>query len=208
MALMQEYNMSAEMLFVLKLIFNVYDAVNSNDNNEIQESRARFKRYFLENYNVDDIRNTLKELMKRKILKTVNIPDDYPLKSLDAEKFGFNENFQKSYRRFTYEMGRELWDAYPKLGYINDKEVPLTSLKTFNSEEELFTFYVKSIKHDENKHLEILKLIEWSKTFPNSFINMNIESFVKGRVWDAIEEFKESGNIGFESSIKDFAEFL
>ena len=203
MVLMQEYKLTAEMCFVIRLIFNVIDAANSNDSKELIESKAMYNKYFKEEYNVDSFRKTIASLIERKILLKVEIPES--LQFVDAEKFEFTQNFLKKFRRFTLEMGRELWDVYPKVGYINEKEVPLTALKTFNSEEELYTYYAKTIGHDESKHREIIKLIKWSKENPNSFVNMNIESFVKGKIWDAIKEFADSGGIGFATKENDFS---
>lgn len=205
-AIMEDYNLNAEMLFVLKLIFEIHDSLEGNDGNHLNESRENYSKFFHESMNVASQKAILKSLMERGVLKTVEIPDS--IKFVEAEKLSFNKVFLKKFRRFSLDMGQELWDAYPKLGYVNEKEIPLTSLKTFNSEDELFSCYAKMINYDEEKHRKILKLIEWAKETKMSFINMNIESFVKGRVWEAIEEFNSSGDMSYSDKLNEYARWV
>lgn len=206
MALMEEYKLTAEMLFVLKLLFEVHDAIETSDSSSLYESKTRFNSFFHEKFNTINQLDTIHALEERNILVKTEIPKSITF--VDAEKLTFNKNFLKRFRRFSFEMGSELWDVYPKLGYVNDKEIPLTSLKTFNSCDELYSYYAKSIKYDEEKHRNILRLIEWAKDTGNSFVNMNIEAFVKGRVWEAISEFQDSGDTSYETKINEYSQWV
>ena len=49
---MEDYNLNAEMLFVLKLIFEIHDSLEGNDGNHLNESRENYSKFFHENMNV------------------------------------------------------------------------------------------------------------------------------------------------------------
>lgn len=97
------------------------------------------------------------ESLKKKgvILKNYN-PSAYI-----PEEIEFNSNFLKKYFKLTGQLGQELYNAYPSYMYINGKIVSLKNIsKTFRDLNELYFKYASIIKHNVNKHKEILDILE------------------------------------------------
>ena len=200
LAVMDERGIHPEALFVYKLIWEIYsyteqDEEGSMDLKNREIALAKFKDFYRKGLNAFPMEDTINYLMEHGMLKKRE------LKCFDAERFSpekveLNEVFASKYKRFNNELGKEFWAAYPDMGYIDGRaEIPLKSIKRFMSREELYTAYAKSIGNRQDKHKHVLELIRWSIENKSSFTNMNIESFLLGRVWESIEEFiNEDGN--------------
>lgn len=61
-------------------------------------------------------------------------------------------------------MGQELFEAYPPFLSSNGKLLPLRNIaKKFNTLDEFFFAYSSAIKHNPEKHKEVMELLEWGK---------------------------------------------
>lgn len=110
-----------------------------------------------------EVREILISLQKKEIiLKSYKIP-------LKGEKFDpysipFNKNFIKNLYKSSFELGKELFEIYPQFTTINGTLVTLRGVsKHFNSLEECYFKYGKSIGWNQERHNKIIDLINWSK---------------------------------------------
>ena len=72
--------------------------------------------------------------------------------------------FVKDFYKCSFELGKELFEIYPMFGIINGETVGIRSVsKKFDSLEDFYRFYGKSIRWNPDKHKEILELVEWAK---------------------------------------------
>lgn len=215
--LMENKRLSAELLFIFDLIFDVVspsmlpDSGNETitaDSKERKLAVERFRRYFRGKLNVIPLKEALESLMERGILIKREVKEDIDAEKFNPEKLEINKLFLNGYRKYTFELGIEMRDAYPNIGKIDNQEIPLKSIKKFSCEAELFTTYAKMIRHDVEKHNHIISLIKWSVENQTAFTNMNIESFVLGRIWESIEEFKNGGGIGYSSISEEMTQYV
>lgn len=215
--LLENKRMSAELLFVFDLIFDVIspsmlpESGNETITGDAKERRLaieRFRRYFRNSLNLLSLEESLKELMDRGILIRKEVKEGIDIEKFNPEKLEINKLFLNGYRKYTFELGIEMRDAYPNIGKIDNQEIPLKSIKRFGCEAELFTTYAKMIRYDVSKHNHIISLIKWSVENQTAFTNMNIESFVLGRIWDSIDEFKNGGGTGYSSIAQDMTEYV
>lgn len=97
-------------------------------------------------------------------------------------------------------MGKELFEAYPQFGIIGTSTVPLrTVAKKFDSLEEAYFRYGKSIKWNEEKHNQIIELVRWAKD--NNIINCSLASFIVNQGWIDLEALKkgDGANVNFDA---------
>ena len=74
-------------------------------------------------------------------------------------------------------IDHELFDAYPPFLSSNGKLLPLKNIaKKFNTLDEFFFAYSSAIKHDPEKHKEVMELLEWGKN--NNQITYGLLEFV------------------------------
>lgn len=204
LSIMDEYKLDAELVLVMLLLVDVDDTIAGCMNSS--QVTGNVKRYFNSGLNRRTFGECIEELKKRDILgkPAMDVPSDTDVNTYNFSRLEMKGTFRKKFFAYSMAMGEELLAHYPKFGYVNDKEVPLVSIKKCNSEDELFFRYAKMIRFDINKHKHIISLIDWAREYKTSFVNMNLESFILGRVWDAIEEFKEGGNEGYDVTYKSF----
>lgn len=205
---MENKKLSAELMFVFELIYDALSASwipeNTNDVifpnvNEQRESVEKLRRYYRAKLNLLTLKECISMLIERGILKGKQPTDEIDPEKFDPRLYELNATFIKSFRRYTYELGKELWDAYPSSGKVDNQEIPLKIIKRHNSDMELFTIYAKMIKYDPAVHKRILSLIKWSCDNRTSFTNMNIETFITSKMWESIEEFKRGNSTGWET---------
>ena len=215
-SLLQDRRISAEDFFVFRLLFDIFSASNhglegyelSMDGKEKAESEERFKAYYRDGLNMKPFRETLLVLMehglvqKKELRKNLDWEDFNPMSVLP------NRNFLDKLWRYSFELGKELREAYPNIGYIDGKEIPLKTIRKMNCEEELFTRYAKSIGHDPKEHQKVLDLVAWSVENRTAFTNMSLESFVIGRIWESVEEFRNNGETGYMMGSDDYFTYV
>lgn len=133
------------------------------------------------------------------ILKDYKIPK--PGDQFKPEEVMFNQNFIKKYHKASFELGKELFEVYPRFTVIQGCTVPLRTVsKKFDSLEDFFRFYGKTIKYNPELHNHIIEITKWASE-NTTIINCTIASYVIDRRWEDIEALKkgDQGNINFDT---------
>lgn len=133
------------------------------------------------------------------ILKSYKVPKK-------GEKFDFfsvpiSVNVSKTFHRAAFDLGKELHDTYPMFGNINGCTVSLRGFaKKFNSIEDLYRFYGKTIRWNPDVHKEIIELVIWARD-NTQFLNMTLSSFIIEHKWEELKALKsgELTNINYDT---------
>lgn len=176
--IMSEYKLTADELL---LVYLTFIAQSENGNNT-----DYFLRWYdsCGKYNLKNLFESLKE--KGVILKNYN-PSAYI-----PEEIEFNSNFLKKYFKLTGQLGQELYNAYPSYMYINGKIVSLKNIsKIFKDLNELYFKYASIIKHNVNKHKEILDILEWAKS--QDLVTVSLPEFIISCKWNEYKELRDKG---------------
>lgn len=156
-----------------------------DDNNE-----ELFRNYvkFLKENNIN-LRSVIISLQTKEIiLKSYKIPSEG--KPFNPYNIQINKNFIKNLYKSSFELGKELFEVYPQFGTINGGVIPLrTVAKHFDSLEDCYFRYGKSIGWNPEKHSKIIDLVKWGKD--NNVLNMSLSSFVINNSWIDLEAMKE-----------------
>lgn len=105
----------------------------------------------------------------------------------------FNKNVTKNIYKSSYVMGEELFANYPTFATINGSPVGIRSVsKKFDSLEDFFRAYGKTIKWNAEVHKNILELVNWGKE--NNLINYTLASFLIDRKWEELQAMKDGNN--------------
>lgn len=189
--LMEKYGLTAEELLVIDLLFRA----------SIEEGHSELLvKYFTMSINRSELRDLLESLQDKGIIvKSYKIPAKG--QKFDPEAVEFNKNFLHNYRKFSGELGLEFFNEFPSIALIGGVEAPLKNYaKKFNSEEDFFYHYGKSIGWKQDKHEEIIELIRCGKENDCRLLNMNIADFVISKMWNSISELKNGdGMMHFDS---------
>lgn len=148
---------------------------------------------------VQSIRPIIEELQNKEIiLKSWKIPPSGS--KLDIEDIPFNKNFVKQFFRASFEMGRELFEVYPQFLVINGISYNARRVsKKFDSLEDAFRNYAKSIKNDPIIHRNIIELIKWG--IENNYNFTTLDDFICDRSWTALEAFKNGNGININTDV-------
>jgi hypothetical protein len=98
-------------------------------------------------------------------------------------------------------MGKELFDTYPMFGNINGNTTPLRGIsKKFDSPEDFYRYYGKSINWNAEKHEHILELLNWAKE-NTSYIQFSLASFVIDKRYEELEALRNGdiANVNFNA---------
>lgn len=193
LSLMERYKLTAEEVFLLELLFLA----------SIEEGHQE---YLVRYYSISkiinvSIRDLLISLQKKGIInKSFKVPNVG--ETLDPESIEFNKTFLHNYRKFSGELGKEFFNAYPSIAIINGSEAPLKNYgKKFSSEEDFYFMYGKLIGWNLDKHKHVLELISWGKENRCNLLNMNIADFVISKMWQSIEELRDgNGMMSFDTT--------
>lgn len=176
--IMSEYKLTADELLLVYLTFIAQSENGSNTNYFVRWYDSYGK------YNLKNLFESLKE--KGVILKNYN-PSAYI-----PEEIEFNSNFLKKYFKLTGQLGQELYNAYPSYMYINGKIVSLKNIsKVFRDLNELYFKYASIIKHNVNKHKEILDILEWAKS--QNLVTVSLTEFIISCKWNEYKELRDKG---------------
>ena len=88
---------------------------------------------------------------------------------------------------------------------MNGTTVSLRSIaKKFNSLEDFYRFYGKSISWNLDKHKEIIDLINWEQQNNIGFLRMSLSSFVIEQKWNELKALKDGdvANINFDTLVQ------
>lgn len=191
--MMEKYRLTAEEALFIDLLFLA----------SIEEGHSEYLyKYFTINIERSELKDLLSSLQEKGIInKSYKIPAKG--QKFDPEAVEFNKNFLHNYRKFSGELGLEFFNEYPSIAIINGVEAPLKNFaKKFNSEEEFFFQYGKSIGWKIENHNKILELIRWGKENRCNLLNMNIADFMVSKIWRSIEELKEGDGVMQFDSVK------
>jgi len=185
LCLLERYNLTPTELFVVKVILL---AQNENEYEPLQRIAQLLK-----------IRPILESLIEKEIiLKSWKLPKEGT--KLDIEDIPFNKNFLKQYFRASFEMGQELFEAYPQFltvqGIVfNARRVS----KKYDDIETAFAKYGKAIKYSNEQHQQIISDIK--KGIEAGYNFTTLDDFICDRGWIALHSFLngEGVNINTEA---------
>ena len=139
------------------------------------------------------LREVLEQLQKKEIiLKSYKIPKSG--EKFDPYAIPINKNFIKALYKSSFEMGKELFDSYPQFGNINGNLIPLRGIsKKFDSLEQAYFKYGKSIGFNPEKHKTIIELVDWARE--NNILNCSRASFIVNEGWHDLNALKNNGDV-------------
>ncbi len=146
-----------------------------------------------------NLRNILISLQEKEILlKSCKIVKEG--EEFDPYSLQLNKNFVKNLYKCSFELGKELFEEYPAFALINNSYTSLRGVsKHFNTLEDAYIKYGKSIKWNPETHKEIIELVRWGKE--HSMLNMSLGSFIVNNGWHDLKAIMDgdAGNINFDS---------
>lgn len=192
--ILEKYGLSPIELFIINLIFLTQEGYEE----------PYLLRYLKIPENKENFRPTLLKLQdKGIILKSYKIPEKGS--KFDPLEIPLNQNFFKTFWKSSFELGKELFETYPMFTNINGYTVSLRSIaKKFNSLEDFYRFYGKSISWNLDKHKEIIDLINWEQQNNIGFLRMSLSSFVIEQKWNELKALKDGdvANINFDTLVQ------
>lgn len=145
------------------------------------------------------IRESLISLQNKEIItKAYKVPNVG--EKFIPEDVTINKNFVKNFYRCSFDMGKELFEAYPMFGIINGEPVGIRSVsKKFDSLEDFYRYYGKTISWKPEKHEYIMELVEWAKE--KNLLVTTLANFVIDHKWEELEALRngEIANIDFNA---------
>ena len=175
--LLHVYNLTADELLVVYLTFLARD----------EEGHPEYFAKWFTNGGNQQLRNIFESLKNKGIIKK-----DYNPSGYDPNEIEFNKNFIKSWIKNSSILGQELFDEYPPFISSNGKLLPLKNIaKKYNTLEEFFFAYSSAIKHNPEKHSEVMELLKWGKE--HNQINYGITEFVISHKWDELKYIRDNG---------------
>lgn len=189
-SILDKYRLVPNELMFIRILLILQD---END----EELFSRYLRVLKDSgINLRELIASLQE--KEIILKSYKIPKQG--QTFDPFTIPVNKNFIKNLYRCSFELGKELFEAYPQFGHINGSLVGIRSIsKKFDSLEEAYFKYGKTIGWSVERHNHIIDLVNWSKE--HNIINYTLASFIVDRRWLELEALRSGNmaNIDFDS---------
>lgn len=191
LSIMEQYHLNPTEYFIIKLIFMVQEGYEE----------PYLLRYLNIKGNKESFRDNLLSLQNKGIiLKSWKIPEKGS--KFDPLEIPLNKNFFKSFFKSSLILGKELFDTYPMFVNINGTTFGLRNFaKKFDSIEDFFRFYGKTINWNQELHNKILELIKWDQDNNVGFLKMSISNFVIENKWNELEALKNGdiANINFDT---------
>lgn len=182
--LLDKYGLTPNELLVVRILLILQD---DNAEDLFQKLMVTLKHVNL------PLREVLNQLQKKEIiLKSYKIPNSG--EKFDPYAIPINKNFIKALYKSSFEMGKELFDSYPQFGNINGNLIPLRGIsKKFDSLEQAYFKYGKSIGFNPEKHKTIIELVNWARE--NNILNCSLASFIVNEGWHDLNVLKNNGDI-------------
>lgn len=121
------------------------------------------------------------------ILKSYKLPKKG--ERLDLFSIPINRNLVKDFYKCSFELGKELFEEYPQFGFINGNPVGIRSVsKKFDSLEDFYRFYGKTIRWKQETHDHIIELVKWARE--NNILYVSLCNFVIDHRWDELEALR------------------
>ena len=186
---LEKYNLTPTELMTIRTILLAQD--NQEDylfkfNNILTKTDVKFR----------DILISLQN--KQIITKAYKIPNEG--ESFEFEDVTFNKSIVKAFYRASFELGKELFNAYPQTTIVNGVIYALRRVsKKFNSLEDAFRVYGKTIRWDEELHNEIIELVKWG--IDNDYSFTTLDDFIVDNAWESIRAIRDGHaiNINFNA---------
>lgn len=132
------------------------------------------------------------------ILKSYKMPKKGEV--LDLFSIPINKNLVKDFYKSSFELGKELFEEYPQFGFINGNPVGIRSVsKKFDSLEDFYRFYGKTIRWKPETHKHIIELVKWARE--NNLLCVSLCNFVIDHRWDELESLRNGdlANTNFDA---------
>ena len=132
------------------------------------------------------------------ILKSYKLPKKG--ERLDLFSIPINRNLVKDFYKCSFELGKELFEEYPQFGFINGNPVGIRSVsKKFDSLEDFYRFYGKTIRWKQETHDHIMELVKWARE--NDLLFVSLCNFVIDHRWDELEALRNGdlANTNFDA---------
>ena len=132
------------------------------------------------------------------ILKSYKLPKKG--ERLDLFSIPINRNLVKDFYKCSFELGKELFEEYPQFGFINGNPVGIRSVsKKFDSLEDFYRFYGKTIRWKQETHDHIMELVKWARE--NNILYVSLCNFVIDHRWDELEALRNGdlANTNFDA---------
>ena len=132
------------------------------------------------------------------ILKSYKLPKKG--ERLDLFSIPINKNLVKDFYKSSFELGKELFEEYPQFGFINGNPVGIRSVsKKFDSLEDFYRFYGKTIRWKPEVHEHIIELVKWARE--NNLLCVSLCNFVIDHRWDELESLRNGdlANTNFDA---------
>lgn len=186
---LEKYNLTPTELMTIRTILLAQD--NQEDylfkfNNILTKTDVKFR----------DILISLQN--KQIITKAYKIPNEG--ESFEFEDVTFNKSIVRAFYRASFELGKELFNVYPQTTIVNGVIYALRRVsKKFNSLEDAFRVYGKTIRWDEELHNEIIELVKWG--IDNDYSFTTLDDFIVDNAWESIRAIRDGHaiNINFNA---------
>lgn len=146
-------------------------------------------------------RLVLKSLQDKKvILASFKIPDEG--QSMRYSDIPFNKNFLKRYIRESNQLGKELFDKYPDVMFINGNRAQIKNFTKAGlySLDEFCLYYTKQIKAASATHERVMSALEFG--IENNLIRFTILEFIASRKWEFLERLRDTGDFaGYDNTV-------
>ena len=170
--LMSKYALSYNELALIKLIFYT---------KESDENYSLVNKYYNECLHESLKREDLINLQNKKVLDKEDLPEKG--KPIYLEDLTFRKSFLSNFYKESHILGKELWEEFPFYIVTSRQNYPIKNFsKRFRDLDELFCFYGKAIRHDMEKHKNIIKSLKFAKE--NNLISCNIVDYLIGHQWE------------------------
>ena len=186
---LEKYNLTPTELMTIRTILLAQD--NQEDylfkfNNILTKTDVKFR----------DILISLQN--KQIITKAYKIPNEG--EAFEFEDVTLNKSIVKAFYRASFELGKELFNVYPQTTIVNGVIYALRRVsKKFNSIEDAFRVYGKTIRWDEELHNEIIELVKWG--IDNDYSFTTLDDFIVDNAWESIRAIRDGHaiNINFNA---------
>lgn len=184
---MIKYQLTADELFVLRLIFYAQEGHSEYLTTFFNECQLGFS-----------LREILTSLQTKGIInKSYTIPAEGTV--FQADDVDLNKNAVNQFFQHSIDLGMELFEAYPAYTNINGRIFSLRNItKNFKDLDDMCWQYGRMIKFDQRKHEEILELLEYAKE--NDLIHSGICDFILSQGWLALELYRDEGMGYFDNT--------
>ena len=170
------------------ILFEVLLLLQENDDPELVKFYFELK---------ENVRGSFKESLTR-LQETGLVNKSYKIPEKGAKvnpyEIPLNKTKTKQFYKSSFELGKELYENYPLSTVVNGIEYKLRRIsKKFNSLEDAYVKYGKSIGWNPERHEEIINLIK--QGIANNYNFTTLDDFIVDNDWLNLEAISKDGII-------------